>query len=407
MYIYTLKHNNAQAKLTVMSTTEYSNRRKKTSSLFFENALPNEYLVVIGKKDIKPVLGGKMFKLGKKFLRVPANVQKLTFVTDNANMDYQGIGIEGYATWRINPENPKIAIQTLDFFDEDDPMLKTNEHLKTICVEAVRHVIANMTIENALKNKDAIAENLKSQLSEIERKWGIVFDQVGIEKVRIMSDKLFTDLQSEFRDKLRLESSKTRINTDREISKHENEIHEKNELERIQTNQKIELQDVEKNKQLNVRKLEDKREISEQERKIKEEEFRKEIEFNLEKEQKNSELEQLESELDIKLTETKTRVVNEKIKLQELDNLIEKKKLEIEELKRKLSQTYSKDELNNLFINRLPEIFESVKIDNYSVMNSGSNGANISPVTQILSEIIQVLKNNKILLKNEDDSEEE
>ena len=380
-----------------MGKTELSNKRKKTSSIFYENALPNEYLVVIGKKDVKPILGGKIFKWGKKFLRVPANVQKLKFSTDNANMDYQGIGIEGYATWRINPENPSTAIKTLDFFDENDPMRVTNEHLTTICVEAVRHVIANMTIENALKNKDAIAENLKSQLNEIEIKWGIVFDQVGIEKVKIMSDRLFTDLQSEFRNKLRLESSRTQIATDREISKQENEIHEKNELERIQTNQKIELQDVEKSKQLNVRKLDDKQEISIKERNIKEEGFRKDIEFDTEKKQKTHDLQKLASELDIEMIETNTNVYKSKIELQKLTHLLDKKNIEIDELRKKLEQTYSQDELNNSFISRLPEIFEAVRIENYSVMNNGSDGAGVSPVTQILTEIIQVLKNNKIL----------
>ena len=379
-----------------MADNGYQKSRKKLSSLFFETALPNEYLVVLGKKEIKPILGGRKFKWGKKFLRVPANVQKLKFETDNANMDYQGIGIEGYATWRINPEKPEVAITTLDFFDEENPMYKTNEDLKTICIEAVRHVIANMSIEDALKNKDAIADNLTKQLTEIERKWGIVFDQVGIEKVKIMSNRLFNDLQSEFRNKLRLESSKTQISTDREIVKEENEIHEKNELERIQTEEKIELQDVEKQKQLSKRKLEDQKEIKEKERQIKEEEFRKEIEFNLEKEQKNHELKQLESDLEIKLRETETKVLTAKLKQQDLENKIEIKQIEVDKLRRKLEQSYSQEELNSIFIEKLPDIFESIKIDNYSVLNSGDR-KNTFPVTQIMQEIIQVLRNNEIL----------
>lgn len=64
----------------------------------------------------------------------------LFFETDNANVDYQGIGIDGFASWRINPDAPEKSIITLDFFDEDNPMARTNHELKTICVEAVRHV---------------------------------------------------------------------------------------------------------------------------------------------------------------------------------------------------------------------------------------------------------------------------
>ena len=379
-----------------MAENSYQNSRKKLSTFFYETALPNEYLVILGKKEVIPILGGRKFKWGRKFLRVPANVQKLKFETDNANMDYQGIGIEGYATWRINPEKPKIAITTLDFFDSENPMQKTNDDLKTICIEAVRHVIANMSIEDALKNKDAIADNLTKQLVEIERKWGIVFDQVGIEKVRIMSNRLFNDLQSEFRNKLRLESAKTQIATDREIAREENEIHEKNELERIQTEQKIELQDTEKQKELSKQRLENQKEIKEKERQIKEEEFRKEIEFKLEKEQKNHDLEQLEKDLEISLKDKEIKVLETKLKLQELDNKIEIKQLEINKLKRKLEQSYTSKELNNSLINKLPEIFKSIKIDNYSVMNS-AEGKNMFPVTQIMQEIIQVLKNNDII----------
>jgi hypothetical protein len=104
---------------------------------------------------------GKQFRLFKKFLRVPGSVQTLYFETDNANMNYQGIGIQGYASWRIDPECPELAIATLDFFDEDDPMRNTNEKLRTICTEAVRHVLANMSIDDALKKKDDISGNLK------------------------------------------------------------------------------------------------------------------------------------------------------------------------------------------------------------------------------------------------------
>jgi flotillin len=197
--------------------------RKKYSGIFFERALPNQYLVVVGRKNVKPVLGGKKFRWFNKFIHVPAFVQRLKFSTDNANVDYQGIEIQGYASWRINPQNPEKSISTLDFFDDNDPMEKTNEELKTICIEAVRHTIANMTIDDALKKKDDIAQSLFVQLKTIEEKWGIIFDQVGIEQVRVMSGKLFQDLQSDFRSKLRLSASASQLQTDREIAKLNNE----------------------------------------------------------------------------------------------------------------------------------------------------------------------------------------
>ena len=76
-------------------------------------------LVRIGSKKVRPTLGGRRFSLFRKFLRIPASIQTLEFYTDNANMHFQGIGIEGFACWQIDPKNPVTAIETLDMFDDD------------------------------------------------------------------------------------------------------------------------------------------------------------------------------------------------------------------------------------------------------------------------------------------------
>jgi len=365
-----------------MDNITYMKKRKKFSGLLFVRALPNEYLVPIGKKTVKPVLGGKKLKLFQKYIRVPAYVQKLTFVTDNANIDYQGIGIEGYASWRINPDDPKISIAVLDFFDEFDPMKKTNEDLKTICIEAVRHVIANMTIEEALKNKDDIAENLKKQLQEVEKKWGIVFDQVGIEQVRIMSDTVFKDLQSDFRNKIRQESETRRINTERVIAKEQNIANENTQLEEIATEKKLEMS-----------RFENEKEKKEKERKLKEENFRKDQAFNLEKEQKEHDFIKLKKELALQLNEEEKKLLNSETGLQEIRNKISEKEIAVEKLRKELDQIYSDSELSARFIEQLPDIFSSVTIDNYSVLESSGDGNSISPVIKLLNEIIFSVKN--------------
>ena len=191
----------------------------KFRSIFFEHALPNEYIVQIGIADAKPVLGGKFFKLGKQYLKFPAAVQTVYFTSDNANKNYQGLKIDGYACWRIDPESPELAARTLDFTDQENPMGNTNRILRTICTEAIRHIIANTTIEEALTKKDEIGRDLKAQLERIERTWGITFDQVGIERVTILSESVFDDLQQKTRDQLRLSASESRMVTDRDIEK--------------------------------------------------------------------------------------------------------------------------------------------------------------------------------------------
>lgn len=369
--------------------------KKKTrrySGLFFERALPNEYLVVVGKSKIRPVLGGKKFKLFNKFIHVPAYVQRLKFMTDNANVDYQGIEIKGYASWRIDPSNPEKSLSTLDFFNELDPMAKTNEELKTICIEAVRHVIANMTIDDALKKKDDIAESLFIQLKTIEDKWGIVFDSVGIEQVRIMSSTLFQDLQSEFRSKLRLNAEISNIETNREISRRTLETEEKNQQEQLTSKEIIEFFRIESETKLKKKALHEDTAIAKEKQKYKEEAFRNEIIFKMEQEEKQHELNALQNQLQTELNKLNATLLQTTNELEEIKFEIGKKQLKLKELQQKVEQSYTPEKLKLELIQSMPQIFESINIDNYSVLDSGGDSVT-SPVLKLINEIGFALKN--------------
>jgi len=147
--------------------TEYIKKRKKLSVPFFEIALPNEYLVRIGSKHVKLIIRRKKFGLFEKYIRIPASIQTLEFTTDNANINFQGLGIEGFAPWQIDPNNPVKAIQSLDLFDENDPMANTNYELKIMCIEAIRHVIANMAIEDAHRKKMKLLRTKNYNLNKL------------------------------------------------------------------------------------------------------------------------------------------------------------------------------------------------------------------------------------------------
>jgi hypothetical protein len=363
---------------------DYLSRRKKLHGVFWETALPNEYLVEIGRRKLTLQLGGRRFRMFKKFIRIPASVQTLRFSTDNANQDFQGIGIEGYANWRIDPAHPETAIHTLDFFDENNPMARTNAGLKTICVEAVRHVIANMGVDEALKKKDEIAERLRSQLREVERTWGILFDQVGIEKVHIMSSRLFEQLQSQFRDGLRLEVERKRISTDREISHESNSVREVDGLEKLSVNEKLNRARVEESDHS------EKHRVAQLKRTLDAEAFRSEVEQREEKERKLSELKELQKRLELALAKTDVAVLEARTDVSRLQAVLDAQRIGTERLEREVRQTWSREELVSEIIRRLPETVGAMKIDSYSVLASGSD--QVSPLGRALAEIAAVLK---------------
>ena len=373
---------------------DYIKRRKKLSGLLFEVALPNEYLVEVGRRDVKPILGGKKLRLFRKYLRVPASVQTLYFTTDNANMDYQGIGIDGYASWRVDSAHPEVAIQTLDFFDEDDPMALTNDELKTICVEAVRHVISNMSIDDALRKKDEIATNLKQQLAEVEKKWGIIFDQVGIENVRIMSSKLFEQLQAQFRDGLRLEVERKRLTTDREIARETNAVREKNQLETLETDKKLNLARVEGTAQVQEGEINEKFRLGQKQRELDTASFRSELQFRTEKEEKEHALTMLERQLEISRLDQERTLLETKLAVETVRQSIERQEISLLELRRQVEQTWSGPALTQEFLSRLPEIYQSLKIQNWSVLAGGESG--VSPVGQVLAELAAIVKSSDL-----------
>jgi hypothetical protein len=369
---------------------DYVGRRKKLHGSLFETALPNEYLVEIGRKKVSIQLGGRRFRLFKKFIRIPASVQTLRFSTDNANQDYQGIGIEGYANWRIDPARPETAIHTLDFFDENDPMARTNAGLRTICVEAVRHVISNMGVDDALKKKDTIAARLRSQLEEVERTWGIIFDQVGIEKVRIMSSRLFEQLQSQFRDGLRLEVERKRIATDREINHESNSVRELSGLEKLGTDEKLNLAQVESHSHVEESELAEKHRLAQRQRELEGEAFRSEVELREEKERRESELSGLKQQLELALARSEVSLLEARTTVSHLQAALDVERLGTERLEREVAQSWSNEELMSELIQRLPEALGALKIDSYNVLASG--GEQSSPLTRMIMEIASVLK---------------
>jgi hypothetical protein len=256
-----------------------------------------------------------------------------------------------------------------------------------------------MSIDDALKKKDDIAESLLVQLRTIEEKWGIIFDQVGIEQVRVMSGKLFQDLQSEFRSKLHLNASISQLQTDREISKLNNETHEKNMKEKLETDQKLEMIKIENSTKLKQKELTEEMNLSEQKRKYKEEAFRNDITFKMEQEEKENQFSILKDNLKISLNQLETKLMKTALDLETAQSEISIKQLEIKELEKKIEQSFSNEKLQMEFILMLPQLFEAIKIDNYSVLDTGSNSVN-TPVFKLLQELFFAFKNSGIELFN-------
>lgn len=389
--------------------SEYVQKRRKLSGLLFESALPNEYLVQAGARKLKPTLGGRRLRLFglRKFLRIPASIQTIEFSTDNANLDFQGLGIDGFASYQINPENPEHAIRSLDLFDDQDPMARTNSELRLLCEEAVRHVIANMTIQEAMRKKEDIAEALKVQLKQVESSWGIVFHQVGIRRVRVMSAKLFDDLQARYRDELRLQAARTRISTDQQITSEENASVEKKGLERLSTEQKIKLQELENRTRARERELAEDNKLAHAEHETRSARIALEMELKLQAIANEAAARERELSEQARLTEAEHAANKTRLELEaalkrdqelplleisaraaKLQNEIDRLMLELERTRKEVEQMHSEASLTADLIVKLPDIARNMKIDNYTVFEGGG----LTPLLRLVQEAFMLAR---------------
>lgn len=181
-------------------------------------ASPAEYLVIFRRGA--PRLAGRgatafCVPLLDKAVLVPSTAHQLEFSADQITAENQGIQVDGFAIWRI--EDPVKACTAFPFHAED-PIEQIHQMLRSLVESAIRHQIAKMTIEDALRKRGSIILALKQETDYVTSGWGISLDTIEIRTVKILSKQLFENLQARFRETARLEAETAELETSRKIS---------------------------------------------------------------------------------------------------------------------------------------------------------------------------------------------
>jgi hypothetical protein len=161
--------------------------------------------------------------------------------------------------------------------------------------------------------------------------------------------------------------------------------------EKLETDQKLEMIRIENANIIKKKALIEEMNLNEQKQKFKEAEFRAQIAFKLEQEQKEHELLVLKNNLQTSLNELDIKLFETSNNLEDIKSEIAAKQIQVKELEQKLEQSFSDEKIKYEFIKTLPVLFESIKIDNYSVLDSG-NDQITSPVIKILNELLFSIK---------------
>jgi regulator of protease activity HflC (stomatin/prohibitin superfamily) len=75
-----------------------------------------------------------------------------------------------------------------------------------MCESVLRSLIANSTLDDVLRNRNYLRDEIKTQLKGQFKGWGIWLETIEITEVKISSTRLFNDLQAEFRQSTHLKA---------------------------------------------------------------------------------------------------------------------------------------------------------------------------------------------------------
>lgn len=151
-----------------------------------------------------------------RYYLIPSTSQSVSFLADQITAENQGVEVAGFAVWKI--ADPEKASTCFDFTDSAAALATIGENLRQVVESAIRHQVANMTIEDVLRKRGTIILQLKNELAYMAEQWGLVIETVEIRTVRVLSEQLFTQMQARFRDAMRLESETSALDTEKQLA---------------------------------------------------------------------------------------------------------------------------------------------------------------------------------------------
>jgi flotillin len=201
----------------------------------FVTARPSEYLIHVRGGRIRrrsTGQGASCFKWPWDAVAiVPTTVNRLQFVADQVTRERVGVQVTGLAVYRI--ARPEIAFTMLNFSFAERASEKLAAIMREMFVGATRRHVANLTIEDVMtRRKEAIATEVMRELDPVLRGrgrpeddtdcgWGVVLDSVEIQDVRVLSERVFADMQAEFRAELTARARAAELATAQDIATRE------------------------------------------------------------------------------------------------------------------------------------------------------------------------------------------
>lgn len=132
----------------------------------------------------------------------------------------QGVEVTGMIVWTVNRigEGPFTCFKSFGTDLCKPVATDANAQLQSMAISIIRDRIANLSLDDILKNRSKLRNGVKEEMQKLINGWGIWLETCEIQDVKISSRSLFSNLQTEFREKSRMDAEKISADTQNTIS---------------------------------------------------------------------------------------------------------------------------------------------------------------------------------------------
>ena len=182
---------------------------------------PNEWMLVI--RDGKLVNCGiglnSMVWPGDTTVNFRSDINEVSFNSMQVTSEMQGVDVNGILIWSVHREGdgPFRCYKSFGKDIQNQTPAIANEKLRAMAISIVRDRVANMSLDEILKNREKLRSGIKQEIQTLLTGWGMWLETVEILDVKVCSGSLFKQLQTEFREQKKHEAGKILADTNLEM----------------------------------------------------------------------------------------------------------------------------------------------------------------------------------------------
>lgn len=136
----------------------------------YVTADPNEWLILIrdGEHYMSKVGMTALVLPNESYVKFSSLIQQVYFTAMNVTVEMQGVSIEGNAFWTVFREG-EGPFKCYKYMQGGS----ANDHVRTLCESIIRNELANSKLDDVLKNRNLLRDNIKNNLQPQLKGWGI------------------------------------------------------------------------------------------------------------------------------------------------------------------------------------------------------------------------------------------